>query len=313
MAEKRVLVTGGAGFVGSHLTHKLLASGWQVGVFDNFSTGKRQFLPSDDLIEIYQGDLRNPQEVQQAILSFQPEVVFHLAAIHYIPYCNAHPDETTAVNVEGSRILLEKCSNSKVQKIIFASTAAVYPIRNEANQEESDLGPTDIYGRTKLEGEHLVQAFHAKTGIPVAIARLFNVFGPCETNPHVIPSILEQIKRGDTSIELGNLEPKRDYIHADDVARAFMVLEQHTHKGCQIYNVGTGIEYSVQNLVDTISAVIGYQLSIRQSPNLIRGSDRLHLKADISKITALTDWQPKYTILQGLRQLIAQEYPVLVA
>lgn len=307
MNKKRVLVTGGAGFVGSHLTDKLAATGWRVGVFDNFTTGKSSFLLQSDALEVYRGDLRNPQAVQKAIASFQPQVLFHLAALHYIPYCNEHPDETIAVNVDGTRTLLESCQRSNVQKIIFASTAAVYEIGNEANHEESPLNPTDIYGRSKLEGEQLVQAFHKNTGIPVSIARFFNVYGTRETNPHVIPSILEQLHRGNSYLELGNMEPKRDYIHVEDVVQALMLLERHTEQGCQVYNVGTGTEHSVYDLVDALSTALGHPLEVRQSSERIRRSDRLHLLADISKVTATTGWQHKYTFLEGLRQLLQEE------
>jgi UDP-glucose 4-epimerase len=313
MDEKRVLVTGGAGFIGSHLTDKLVATGWRVGVFDNFTTGKLSFLLQSDALEIYRGDLKDPQAVQKAILSFQPQVVFHLAALHYIPYCNGHPDETIAVNVDGTYTLLESCQLSNVQKIIFASTAAVYAITNKANHEESPLNPTDIYGQSKLQGEQLVQAFHENTGIPISIARFFNVYGTRETNPHVIPSILEQLHRGNTYLELGNMEPKRDYIHVEDVVQALVLLERHTEQGCQVYNVGTGTEHSVYDLVDAFSTTLGHPLEVRQSSERIRPSDRLHLLADISKITAATGWQHRYTFLEGLRQLLQEEQPLLLA
>lgn len=308
-----MLVTGGAGFVGCHLTQRIVERGDEVQVFDNFFTGRREFLsPLNGALSIFEGDLRSWEDVSRAVQAFRPDIVFHLAALHYIPYCNEHPVETIAVNVAGTETLLQVCQKFEVERFIFASSAAVYPIYDKANVEDAPIYPTDIYGNTKYFGEHLVRAYHERTGTSCSVGRLFNVYGPKETNPHVIPAILDQVKEGGQVLELGNLEPKRDYIFVEDVVTAFLALEEHA-ADFDTFNIGTGREYSVQELVDIISAIIGRRLSVRQSEARKRKSDRLHLVADIHKIQEMTGWKPEFDLYSGMKRLIEHELPAFVA
>jgi len=304
MSKQRVVITGGAGFIGSNLARRLVERGKDVLVFDNFFTGRKEFLlPLQNDVNIVTGDLRNKDEVVNVITSFKPQVVFHLAALHYIPYCNEHPLETLAVNTIGTETLLQACASVDIEKFIYTSTAAVYPIQDLAHKENDPAVPTDIYGNTKFFGEHLIRVYHERTGTACSIARLFNTYGYNETNPHVIPAILNQLKEFKNEIELGNIEPKRDYIYVEDVADALAALEQHA-VGFDIYNVGTGEEYSVKELVDIISSIIHRALSINQTASRKRKIDRIHLLADISKIKQATQWEPKYNLSKGMEQLI---------
>ncbi|MFX0205769.1 MAG: GDP-mannose 4,6-dehydratase [Candidatus Hodarchaeota archaeon] len=309
MHHKRILVTGGIGFIGSHLVRKLANIDNEMLIFDNYFTGKEYFVSeSKDKIKIFKGDLRNPQDVEKSVLDFKPGLVFHLAALHYIPYCNQNPIETIDVNVAGTENLLQTCKKyGRLEKFLFTSSAAVYPIFDNANVENSIIAATDIYGNTKYFGEHLVRTFYEETGISCYVARLFNVFGTNETNPHVIPAILDQLIDS-TSIQLGNLEPKRDYIFVEDVADALIEITDKCSKSLDVFNVGSGKEYSVYELLETIENICQIKIEITKSTKRTRKSDRLHLLADISKIKNEIGWQPKFDLPNGLKTIIEKEY-----
>ena len=200
----KILVTGGAGFIGSAVVPKLQAENHEVFVYDNLSFGNRDFIAVEDS-NFCLGDIRDAKLIEDFIQKVQPEAIIHLAAVHFIPYCNEHPFESSDINIRGTINVLEaakKCSNLK--KILFASTAAVYPISDVAVKENDEVRPLDIYGLSKLVGENLMQKFHLETGVDTICCRFFNAFGPNETNPHLIPEIEKQIREGNRKIALGN-------------------------------------------------------------------------------------------------------------
>lgn len=183
-SDQRVLVTGGAGFIGSHLVERLEQTNSDIYVLDNFFAGREDHLPAsvawDDV------DLRDRERTVAAITEFNPTSIVHLGAIHHIPYCNAHPEETFDVNVMGTRNVLAAARDlPALSGLMYTSSAAVYPPKKQALPENTTPGPIDIYGRTKLVGEDLVREFQRETDIPSVTARLFNVYGPNETNMHL--------------------------------------------------------------------------------------------------------------------------------
>jgi len=293
LTGKKVVVTGGAGFIGSHLCRHLLKQKADVLIIDNLFTGKRELLPDGVMFEMM--DICS-NEVAKVIQDFKPDIVIHLAAIHYIPYCNSNPEKTFEVNVMGTRNLLEACKD--VECFLFASSAAVYPPVSEPLTEDM-YGPIDIYGKTKLVGEDLVRLYRKNNAI---IARIFNVYGPNDTNPHVIPEIINQVKRGRRKIELGNLSPKRDYVNVSDVCEAILALLKHGKSG--VYNIGTGKEHSVKDIVNLVSEIIGEELQVVQVKERIRKVERMHLLADINRIRNETFWKPKIELKEGLKGLI---------
>ena len=290
LKSSKVVVTGGAGFIGSHLIRYLLNEGAKVLTIDNLFVGKKEFISDGCLFKKL--DIRF-KEAKEVISNFEPDVIVHLAAIHYIPYCNENPEETFDVNVMGTRNLLEACE----AEFFFASSAAVYPPLNGALSEDLH-GPIDIYGKTKLIGEDLVK-LHSKKAI---IARLFNVYGLNDTNPDLIPEIIEQVREGKRKIELGNLTPRRDYIYVDDVCKAIIALLKHGKEG--VYNIGTGVEYSVNEVVEVVNEILGEQMQIAQEKRRIRKIERAHLLADITKIQNEIGWNPKIRLKDGLKKLI---------
>ncbi|MDZ7374290.1 MAG: GDP-mannose 4,6-dehydratase [candidate division KSB1 bacterium] len=305
----RIAVFGGAGFVGNALVARLLEAGATVGVFDNFSTGRREFLDeSHPRLTVVEGDMAVPAEVDRFMGDFRPGVVVILAAVHYIPLCNRDPVLAMRTNVLGTHYVLTASARTGVRRIVFASSAAVYGIGDAPHSEEEEPAPTDVYGMTKLIGEQLTRQAAQTYRYSAVIARLFNIYGPRETNPHVIPEIVSQALVGNR-LKLGNLEPKRDYIHVSDVAEALALLVDCTlDTVCEVFNVGTGREYSVKELVEMAERILGRHLEIEQDPSRTRRSDRLHLCANINKIQRWVGWRPRVRLEEGLRRLLLEEW-----
>lgn len=305
--ERRILVTGGAGFIGSQLAKDLLKEGAVVHVVDDLNAGMKTLVPDEatfDEVDIKSDALRD------TVREFDPNAIVHLAAIHYIPYCNEHPEETFNVNVMGTRKVLNAAQSVDVDRFVFASSAAVYPPRKGPNHETDATGPTDIYGRTKLVGEDLTSLFNQETGTPAAAARIFNTYGPNETNEHLVPAILKQVADGAREIELGNLSPARDFIHVTDVSRALMTLLRGHDDGFTPYNLGTGVEHSVREVVKCTSEALGEDIRIVQDDNRVRESDRPHLQADPSRMRETFGWEAETDLVEGLRSLLKHGYAI---
>ena len=303
---KKILITGGAGFIGSAVIAELQAHGHDIAVIDNLSFGNRDFInvPDDRFHNV---DIRDRAAMAQVFAAYQPDWVIHLAAIHFIPYCNQHPYESADINISGTMHVLDLAGETaSVSKVFFASTAAVYPIYDDAVSETHATGPLDIYGLSKLTGERLCSEFHQRTGIKTVICRFFNAFGPNETNPHLIPEIQQQINAGKRTINLGNLTPKRDFIHTSDMARAVRMLMTADGKGIDTFNLGRGIEYSVTEIVEAFERQLGEKITIEQEQSRIRKTERMHLLADVSKLKAESGWEPEWGIDEGIATLIEQ-------
>ena len=299
----KLLITGISGFIGSAV-YQNFKDDFEIFTIDNLSFGNRSLIDIPDE-NFYVDDIRNRRRVFELFEKIQPDYVIHLAAIHFIPYCNEHPFEAAEVNIEGTKNIFDACeSTNSVTKVLYASTAAVYPIVEEAITENHPTGPLDIYGITKLTGEYIASAFHQKTNIPTIVCRFFNAFGPNETNPHLIPAIQEQINGGLRKISLGNLEPKRDYIHTSDMASAIEGLMSKFTEGFDIFNLGQGIEYSVTEIVDAFAECLNEDIEIIQDPSRMRISDRLHLLADNTKLKNFLNWEPQVGIQEGIKTLI---------
>jgi UDP-glucose 4-epimerase len=184
-------------------------------------------------------------------------------------------------------------------RFVFASTAAVYrPFSGEHVELDEMVGPVDIYGYTKLHGEHFVRYFHDQNRIRGVIVRPFNVVGPGETNPHLVPAIIEQLAQGKTSIALGNLFPHRDYIDVKDVARGFRALSDNARfdDGPMTSNLGTGVTHAVGDVVRLIAEAAGVKLEILQDSARVRAVDRPMLRASTQRLKQITNWTPSITL-----------------
>jgi len=304
---KKVIITGGAGFIGSAVSAALQTCGHDIYVIDNLSFGRRELLAIPDR-HFFEIDILDRLELSRVVSQISPDWIVHLAAIHFIPYCNQHPVEAARVNIQGTMNVLDAAKNvPNLEKVFFASTAAVYPIYDGAISETHPPAPTDIYGLSKLTGERLMNEFHLLTSVPTIVCRFFNAFGPNETNAHVIPEIQRQINTGCRTIQLGNLDPKRDFIHTYDMASAIVKLLASFDRGSEIFNLGRGIEYSVTEVVTAFEQALGEKIVIEVDPARVRKVERLHLLADITKLKNFIDWEPKISLKQGISTLIERQ------
>lgn len=304
--SKKIFITGGAGFIGSAIIKKLAKQHYDILVYDDLSFGKAEFISWEDA-QLIKGDILDTERLIKAMLGFSPNYILHLAAIHFIPYCNLYPFKSANINITGSINVINAIKKCKeIEKILFASTAAVYPLYDKPIPESLTPGVTDIYGLSKLVGEELFSKFYHESNIPTVICRFFNAFGTNETNPHLIPEILKQVLAGNDIIKLGNILPKRDFIHTYDLADGIGLLLNKFDKGIDIFNIGQGREYSVIEVVKGFELATGRKISIEVDPEKVRKTDRLHLLADISKLSAYINWKPRISLAAGIKNLIEE-------
>jgi UDP-glucose 4-epimerase len=299
--SRRVLVTGGAGFIGSHLVEALLGHGDDVSVLDNLSRGRSVWLSSE--VRLHEGDIRDDVAVQRVLARSAPDVVVHLAAMHFIPAVDDAPDLARDVNVEGTRVLLKALRAQHVDLLLFASSAAVYPDLEGPIDESCPPGPIDLYGRTKVEGEQVVGAFERETSARLLVARIFNVIGTRETNPHVVPDLIGQLRDGAAKVRVGNLRSRRDYTDVRDVALALQGLVDADATG--IFNVGSGRSLSVSDLVRECEGILGRRITVEVDARRVRRTDRAELVADAGRLREATGWQPARSPRDTLAELLA--------
>ena len=304
---KRVLVSGGAGFIGSHVTELLCENGHEVAVIDNLKNGKKEFIGNLE-VTFFEKDIRDRLAIREIVQQLKPQWIFHLAAIHFIPYCQKYPIESFEINALGTQILLDELAKVVcVEKVFFASTAAVYGPSDNAHQETEDYAPMDAYGVSKVCGESMVHRFIKDNSSKALIGRLFNAIGPRETNPHLLPDIFEQVNAGDRTINLGNIEPKRDFVDVRDMARAIVGGLSNLEDKFQVCNIGSGKQYSVKEVVDIISELLGEEIEIVSKADRRRKVERPSLLAGNQKISDLAKWRPEYSLKQTLKDLLVVE------
>ncbi len=305
LESKRVLVAGGAGFVGSSLVRELLAEGAKVVVFDNFQTGARANLaevaPQIDLVT---GDLLDEWSLLETFRVYRPDYVFNMAAETFVPTSYSVPKRFVHINVDGHINLLMACRHHGVRRIVYASSAEVYgnpaprPIR-----EDHPLGAANTYAVSKLAADRLCFTMHREHGIPVVAARLFNTYGPRESEPYVIPEIISQIHAGGR-LHLGNVEARRDFTHVSDTARALVaVLKSELEAGTAV-NIGSGEAHSVREIASMIGEVFGRAIEIEEDERRLRPHDIEHLQADVSLLRERTGFTPRVGLRDGLASTV---------
>ncbi len=309
MLADPVLVTGGCGFVGSRLSARLVADGHDVIILDNLTLGTPANLPAAAVgsARLVEADIRDADALARCLATYRPRTVFHLAAIHFIPACNADPRRAIDVNVTGTQALLDSCAASgTVESVVLASSAAVYAPSEKPLHEENALGPADIYGHTKLWNEQQAALFHRRIGIAVGIARLFNQFGPGETNAHLIPSIIEQVRAGGP-LRLGNLASRRDYLSTDDAARGLIALAGACRAhGSLTCNFGSERAVDGWQLIRLIEQLHGSPLVVTQDPARMRPVDNPVILSDCTRAHELLGWRAETTLEAGLAEALKQ-------
>ncbi len=298
----RVLVTGGAGFIGSHVAEHLLARGHEVAVVDDLSTGKRENVPEKACF--YEQDIRSG--CPEVFKKFCPEALFHQAAQMDVRRSVREPVFDAEVNVIGTIRLLENCLRYDVGKVIFASTGgAIYGEQYEfPAPEDHPQYPVSPYGVSKLAGERYLHFYQVQHGLPYVVLRYANVYGPRQ-DPHgeagVVAIFCGNLMAGRKSTIFGTGEQSRDYVYVGDVARAnVLALEEEVPSGA--YNVGTGVETSVNELYELLREASGKDLPPRHGP----AKPGEQLRSSVNPSRALRDlgWRPEMELAEGLERTL---------
>ena len=304
----RVLVTGGAGFIGARAVALLADLDVEVVALDNLYVGLPLPAASDRVTPVV-ADIRDRENMKAILAQHRPDAVLHLAAVHHIPTCEREPYLAFDVNVMGTQSLLEAMGEAGCRNLVMASSGAVYQwVDGLLDEAASPTGATDVYSITKLADEYQAGGWADRTGSHAHMVRLFNTIGSGDPNGHLIPDILAQIAAGDDRpvVRLGNTAPKRDYIYVDDVAAGFVAVLAHVLEGeaRDTFNLCTGRELSVGELVSLMGEIMGKEVRIENDSSRFRKIDRLQQLGDPAKLTARTGWTPGWTSRDALTQIM---------
>ena len=302
----KVLVTGGAGFIGSNLVRGLLERGDDVRVLDNFSTGNRQNLEGLD-VEVVEGELRSYERVHNAVRGV--EVVFHLGALGSVPRSVQDPLTSNAVNVDGTLNVLLAARDAGVRRVVFSSSSSVYGLRRTLPvTEDAAPDPLSPYGVAKLAAERYCVAFsRVYESFESVVLRYFNVFGPRQS-PHsqyaaVIPLFLSKIAAGEPVTINGDGEQSRDFTFVSNVVEATIAAAHAADVSGRIFNIAASAPVTVNSVADTIGEILGRPVEKTFLP--ARAGDIRDSWADVSAARAALAWEPRVGIDDGLRATAA--------
>jgi dTDP-glucose 4,6-dehydratase len=307
------LVTGADGFIGSHLVEALVERGDEVRAFVLYNSFNSwgwldEVDPAvQDAVEVFAGDVRDPNGVREAMRGV--DIVYHLAALISIPYSYHSPDTYVDTNVKGTLNVLQAARDLGTERIVHTSTSEVYgsaqfvPIT-----EEHPLRAQSPYAASKIGADQMALSFYRSFDTPVSVIRPFNTYGPRQSTRAVIPTIITQIASGKHTIELGNLEPTRDFTYVEDTARGFMAVADAEGTVGEVTNVGSGFEISIGDLATLIGEAMGADIEVTTDPQRLRPdkSEVDRLFADASKAERLTGWTPRYGGRDGFRDGLAE-------
>lgn len=311
LQDKRVLVTGADGFIGSHLVEWLLKEGARVRAFvfyNSFNSwGWLDELPKEILgqVEVVAGDIRDPHGVRTAIR--ECDAVFHLASLIAIPFSYHSPDAYVDTNIKGALNVLQACREFGVGKVIITSTSEVYGTAKYVPiDEQHPFQGQSPYSASKIGADRIAESFYRSFGVPVVIARPFNTYGPRQSARAVIPTVITQILGGEKTIKLGALHPTRDFNYIDDTCRGFIALAKCNEAIGREINIGSGTEISISNLAALILKLMCSTVEI-VSEDLRSRPERSEVERLVCNnrlINQLTGWSPAVPLGSGLEKTI---------
>jgi UDP-glucose 4-epimerase len=304
----RILVTGGAGFIGSHLVGRLIAASHDVRVLDNLSSGKRTNLPADGGMDFIEGDIRDVDTVRSAMDGI--EAVYHLAAVASVQASVDDPIGTHGSNFIGTLNLLEAARRRGARRFIYASSAAVYGDTDRLPVSEETLTrPLSPYAADKLTGEHYLSFYAQKHGLGTTAFRFFNIYGPRQdaSSPYsgVISIFVERIRRGEAVTIFGDGRQTRDFVYVRDLIDALTASLTNEGMNGTVINVGRGVECSLLELLATLERLVGRRVPRRHEAQ--RVGDILRSCADMSRFNSMLRYVPDTTMDVGLAELLASD------
>lgn len=309
---KKVLVTGAGGFIGSHLVEELVREGLQVRALVKYNSrndwGNIERLPNDikKEIEIVSGDIEDPFLCQK--ISHGVDCIYHLAALIAIPYSYIAPDSYIATNIKGTVNILQAALHNDVQKVVHTSTSETYGTAQYTPiDEKHPLQAQSPYSASKIGADKIGESYYLSFGLPVAILRPFNNYGPRQSARAVIPTIISQaLTTENKKIRLGSLEPVRDLLYVKDTARAFIRVAKSQTTNGEVLNIGFGKGISIGDLAHKILEQIDPEIEIIRDTDRIRPekSEVMKLICDASKAKKMVGWEPVFDMDKGLGETI---------
>jgi NAD dependent epimerase/dehydratase len=307
---KTVLLTGASGFIGSHLAEELVTCGASVRAFLHYNSrgdeGNLKYLASEIRreINVVYGDLTDPDAVKKAVRGTSH--VFHLGALIAIPYSYIHPFSFVQVNINGTANVLNACMEAGIERLVTTSTSEVYGTAVRIPMDETHrLHPQSPYAASKAAADHLAESYRRSFDLSVVIVRPFNTFGPRQSTRAVIPTIIMQaLRRG--SVEIGSITPTRDFNFVKDIAYGFALAGEAAGILGETFNLGTGVEHSVAEVIETVSTIVGTPLLVTERADRIRPvqSEVHRLVANSTKAALQLGWTPQHSFREALEQTI---------
>ncbi|GEA06014.1 NAD-dependent dehydratase [Alteromonas sp. KUL42] len=305
---QKALVTGGDGFIGSHLVEALLARGYCVRALVNYNSfNSWGWLDnvSHENLEVVAGDIRDPFLCDS--LCKGVDVVFHLAALIAIPYSYAAPQSYVETNVNGTMNLCQAAVRHNVSKFIQTSTSEVYGTAQYVPIDEAHpLQPQSPYSASKIGADAMAMSYFYSFGLPVTIARPFNTYGPRQSARAIIPTIISQIAAGKAIIQVGDLSPTRDFNYVADTCAGFIAIAEAEKTQGETINIATNSEVSMEKTLDTIKRLMNSNVTFSVDPERIRPKDSevFRLLGDNAKLVKLTGFTPSHSLELGLQKTI---------
>ncbi len=307
--NERVLVTGADGFIGSHLTEALITAGYEVRALVHYNAlgtwGWLEESPESVRreLDVVLGDVRDPHGMRSVMTGC--DAVLHLAALIGIPFSYKSPDAYVETNIRGTLNVLQAARDLGVRRVVHTSTSEVYGTARSVpiNEEHPQRGQSP-YAATKIGADQIALSFHSAFDLPVTIVRPFNTYGPRQSARAVIPTVIAQIASGRDRIELGSIEPTRDFTYVADTVRGFMAaLDSDSCLG-EAVNLGSGFEISIGEVASIIAALMEVKIEILADPKRVRpmASEVERLVADARKASEAWNWQPHLVGRDGLCQ-----------